>query len=144
MQGRNISSEGRGGWASYAAAVRRRTGLGKTDFGKRLNVDRGTIHRWETGQTRPGDPAILERFAATFALPLDEVLAAAGLRPDVAPPSAPANEPDPEIEEIIRSGLSERIKKELIEHVMLQRARDEERRIEDLRRMIRLAGGKAS
>ena len=33
----------------------RRRGLNKAEFGRLVGVDRGTVHRWETGQTRPDD-----------------------------------------------------------------------------------------
>jgi transcriptional regulator with XRE-family HTH domain len=109
-----------------------------------MKVDRVTVWRWENGQQKPEDADVVARLAAVLEVDLEEALAAAGLRPGIAAPTAPTREPDIEIEEIQRSGLPERVKAELIEHVMAQRTRDEQRRIEDLRRMIRLAGGKAS
>jgi transcriptional regulator with XRE-family HTH domain len=142
VQGRSIGSDSRGNWAAYAAAVRDGTGLGKTEFGRRIEVDRGTVHRWETGQTRPSDPEILERFAATFGLPIDDVLAAAGLRRDIDVPAEP--EPDPDVAMILASDLPDRIKRELIAHVTEQRERDEQRRVDEIRRMIRIAGGRVA
>lgn len=34
-------------------AFRARMGLNKREFAERLNVSRMTVHRWETGESRP-------------------------------------------------------------------------------------------
>lgn len=138
---RKTPEEQRQTWAAYVKKLRTAVGMSVRTFAERLGVDEATVWRYETARTKPHNPDVPERIAELFQIDLDEVLAAAGLRRDVQPPAEPTRTPDPEIDEIQRSGLPERTREELIEHVMQQRARDEERRIEDLRRMIRLAGG---
>lgn len=139
---RNGPDRRRQTWAAYIKAIREATGLSRAEMARRLDVDPSTIWRWETGRQKPESPDIPQHVAELFALDLDEVLAAAGLKPAVDPPTEPTREPDPEVEEIQRSGLPDRIKKELIEHILSQRERDEAARMENLRRMIRLAGGR--
>lgn len=139
---RKTPEEQRQAWAAYVKRLRAAASMSVRTFADRLGVDEATVWRYETARTKPHGPEVPERIAELFQLDLDEVLAAAGLRRDIPAPAEPTRAPDPEIDEIQRSGLPERIRRELVEHVMQQRARDEERRIEDLRRMIRLAGGR--
>ncbi len=137
----NPPPDAKGAWAAYVQAARVRLGLSKAEMGRKVGVDRGTVHRWETGQTRPDDGALLHRFAEVLGCDYDEVLAAAGLRRDVAAPSAPTLAQDPELEAILHSGLAPRVQQELIAYVFEQRASDEQRRREWVRRLIRAAGG---
>jgi transcriptional regulator with XRE-family HTH domain len=140
---RNTPAEQRRVWATYVKALRAATGMSGRALADRLGTNPATIWRWETAKTKPESPAVPERIAELFRLDLDEVLTAAGLKPATEEaPTEPTREPDPEVEEIQRSGLPDRIKKELIEHILSQRERDEAARMENLRRMIRLAGGR--
>ena len=52
-----------------------------------------------------------------------------------------AVESDPEIAAVVTSGVGERAQAEIIESIVERRHRDEERRMFDTERMIRLAGG---
>lgn len=138
------ASEVRQSWASYITALRRTTGVSRAELARRLDVDPTTIWRWETAKQKPESTAIPEALAQLFRLDLDEVLSAAGFRPDQELPAEPTTERDPEIEAILNSGLPGRIQKELIEFVEHEREQDEQRRLERLRRSIRLAGGKVA
>lgn len=141
---RNTPSNSRGTWATYVEAARARLGVTKAEFGRRIGVDRGTVHRWATGQTRPGDGELLHRFAEVLGYDLDEVLAAAGLKVVVEAPTAPTREADPELEAILLSGLDARVQQELIRYIEHQRDQDRDRRLDNLRTAIRLAGGKTA
>lgn len=136
---RNTGGMNRGTWATYAQAAREGAGLSKSELGRRLGVDRATIHRWETGQTRPDVIDVVVKFADVLTLDLDEVVAAAGMSPTRQAPEKPTREPDPELEEILASSLPDRVKQDLIEHVLEQRQRDHERRMAEIQRMIRIA-----
>lgn len=109
--------------------------LSKAEFARRIGVDRGTINRWEAGQTKPTDVEILIRLSRTFRLDYDEVLAAAGFKPVVEQPTA---EPvrDEEAEEIMASNLPLSIRKELLVVLEEERERDRQRRMENMRRLI--------
>lgn len=51
---------------------------------------------------------------------------------------------DPEIAEILVSGLPDDVQQALIEEVLDERKRDQENRMRNVRRMIRLAGGEVA
>ena len=59
------------------------------ELARRLQVDRATIWRWETGKQKPEGIEVIQVFADLFGIGLDEALAAAGLRPDDAPRTEP-------------------------------------------------------
>lgn len=101
---RNTSTPGRGNWATYVTATRERVGMSKADLARRLGVDRGTVHRWEAGQNRPEDAAVVTAFADLFGLDVDEALTAAGLRLSPTPASRPTKEVplDPDVKLIMR------------------------------------------
>jgi transcriptional regulator with XRE-family HTH domain len=109
--------------------------LNKAEFARRIGVDRGTINRWETGQTKPTDVEILNALARVFQLDYGEVLAAAGFRPVS---EAPKPEPprDEEAEEIMRSNLPLAIKRDLLQVLAEERERDKQRRMEHIRRLM--------
>lgn len=130
-------------WATYIGAVREGTLLSKAEFARRIGVDRGTINRWENGQTKPTDVAILMRLARTFQLDLDDVFGAAGFRPE-AEVEAPAPERDEEAEEIMASNLPPSIKRELLQVLAEERERDKQRRLEQMRRLIAAQRRRAS
>lgn len=98
----NTSASRRDTWAALVASVREAAGMSKVELARRLGVDRATISRWEQGLNRPEHPDIVARFAELFALDLDDVLAAAGLRPAVQRP--PRQEPpmDPDVLKLLR------------------------------------------
>lgn len=101
---RNTPTPERGNWATYVTATRERVGMSKAELGRRLGVDRGTVHRWEAGQNRPEDAAVVTAFANLFGLDVDEALTAAGLRLGTAPVSRPTKEVplDPDLKIIMR------------------------------------------
>lgn len=104
VQVRNTSPQDRGAWATLVTQTRERVGLGKSELARRLGVDRGTVHRWETGQSRPEDAATVQAFADLFGLDVDEVLATAGLRIGAPSPGRSTSEPplDPDLVIIMR------------------------------------------
>lgn len=98
---RDTTGPGRGTWAALVRKVRGNMEI--SAFARRLGVDRGTVHRWETGQTVPRGPEVVQRFAALFGLDLDQTLTVAGLRPatdEVAP--TPEMRWDPDVMELQR------------------------------------------
>lgn len=101
---RNTSSPERGTWAALVTETRERTGMTKSELARRLKIDRGTVHRWETGKNRPEDAATVHAFAELFGLDVDEVLAVAGLRIGAPPAGRPVSEPplDPDLLIIMR------------------------------------------
>ena len=137
---RNATEAERGAWATYTRAAREQRGMSQTALAQRTGIDRVTIWRWENSKQRPDDPDVIARWASALAIDANEAMAAAGLRPGVTPPREPARR-DEAIEMIRQSSLPDRVKRELIKHVQEQRQQDEQRRVEDLRRTIRLAGG---
>lgn len=104
MHVRNTLPPERGNWATYVATVRERVGMSKAELARRLGIDRGTVHRWETGKNRPEDPAVVQAFAELFGLDVDEALIAAGLRLGATTVRTPTSEPplDPDLKIIMR------------------------------------------
>lgn len=141
MRMRN-ADEQRKAWGIYFAALREATGLSQKAFGERISVDPATVWRYENGRQKPESTEVPERIHAAFGIPLDEVMAAAGLKPDFVAPTTPSNVVDVEIERVRRSGLSRRIQKQLEDHIERERQRDLERRMAQTEFMIRNAGGK--
>lgn len=83
---RNTSSPG--SWATYVTETRQRVGMSKSELARRLGIDRGTVHRWESGQNRPEDAVVVTAFAELFGLNADDALTAAGLRLETTPQAA--------------------------------------------------------
>lgn len=136
---RNTSGQQRGTWATYAKAAREGALFSKAELSRRLQVDRGTIHRWESGATRPENPEVVQAFAQLLGLDLDEALAAAGLRPGVEAPAEPTREVDEEIE-LVRTDpkLDADMKRRIIGLILERRERDKAAALEETRRMIDL------
>ena len=96
MRMRNTDGAERGRWATFVATIRRAMSLDKTAFGRRIGVDRGTVHRWESGRFRPKSADDVARFAEGTGVDLHEALAAAGFIPSA--PERPARPPlDPDL-----------------------------------------------
>lgn len=129
---RNAEPDERGTWAAYAQAARERAGLGKTEVARLIGKDRATIHRWETGRSRPEDSAVVAAYAEALRLNLDEALAAAGMRPGVAPPAEPTQEVDEELDLILRSNVSPDMKRRMIARLEHLREQDRRRRMDDI------------
>lgn len=120
-------------WARYITAVRAATGLSRAQFARRLGIDPATAWRWEQAQMKPENTGICETIASTYAVDLDDVLDAAGLRGgEPEPPTAPVHDPDPEIRLIQQSELPDDIKDVLIDHVREQRAEELRRRAREI------------
>lgn len=134
---RNTSGSERGSWATYVRAAREGVLMSKAELGRRLGKDRGTIHRWETGQNTPEDAEVVSAFADVFGLDLDEALAAAGLRPGSAAPAEPTRERDEEIELILKAPVDDRTKQLMLERLYELRERDKQRRMEDIQFLIK-------
>lgn len=117
--------------------------LGKTELARQLGIDRGTVHRWEIGRTRPEDPELVRRIAEVLRLDLDEALAAAGMLPGrEAPRVATRHESadERELRVIWESDLPEGLKRRLIEHVKARQERDRLARMQDVRVIAEAAG----
>lgn len=134
----------RGTWPAYVKAAREGAGLTKTELGRRVGVDRGTVARWESGQRKPDSPAVVATVADVLGLDREEALAAAGFRPGAAAPPEPTRAPDPELDRIRRSKLSPAGKARLIARITErrqqeeeQRKREQEQRLADLEDLIR-------
>lgn len=134
---RNTSGPERGNWATYARTARETAGISKAEIARRLRVDRGTVHRWETGQTRPEDANVVQAFASLFALDLDEALSAAGMRPGER---VDAPLPVDEELELVRTDpkLSNRMKARIITIIMERRERQRAESLAETRRLIEL------
>lgn len=94
-----------GGWASYVRAAREHAKLTRPALAVAMGVQRSTIYRWETTNTRPEQADVVARFARETGVNLDEALAAAGLRPGVVAPDRPAQQElpmDPQVAELNR------------------------------------------
>lgn len=116
--------------------LRTSTGMSRPELARRLSVDPTTVWRWETGRQKPESTAVPEALAALFRLDLDEVLAAAGLRPDPPAVVEPPEERDEEMELILTAKVNERMKMRMIERLLELRERDKQRRMEDIRYIL--------
>lgn len=78
--------------------------MNKAELARRLGVDRGTIGRWEAGESRPEKAPVVEAFAELFGLNADEALVAAGLRTSTTTPTRSARDVplDPDLKIIMR------------------------------------------
>lgn len=99
-------------WAAYVTALREAAGLSKADFGRRLGVDRTTVHRWENGRSRPDNPAIVQRLAAMFGVDLEQALSLAGLRPADEEPVETPPPLDPDLKALVRKLASPHVSPE--------------------------------
>lgn len=100
---RNTRSGERGAWATFVQESRQAFGWSKAELARQLGVDRGTVHRWETGQTRPEDAELVARAADVLDVDQDEALAAAGMRPAAASTTRPSRPPlDPDLALLMR------------------------------------------
>lgn len=133
---RHMPPAARDSWATYVEAARERARLSKAELGRRIQVSRETVSRWESGHHRPESADVVARFAAVLKLDLTEALAAAGLRPDVTAPARPAEPADRVLDRIRASNLADPVKKQLIERELVRRAREEQARLEDVDLLI--------
>jgi transcriptional regulator with XRE-family HTH domain len=78
--------------------------MSQVELARQLGVDRVTVYRWESGKQRPENLAIVQRVAEVLELPVDEVLAAAGLLLGTPAPTKPSREPPmpPELLDVLR------------------------------------------
>lgn len=134
---RNTSGPERDNWATYARTARENAGLSKMALARRLGIDRATIHRWETGQTRPDDALTVQAWAAVFGIDLDDALVAAGLRPGELPDVPEVV--DPEIE-LVRTDpeLDPEMKIRIVTLIMDRRAREREASLAETQQLIRI------
>jgi hypothetical protein len=95
-------------------------------------VDRTTVFRWETQRARPESAELVQAVAEALGVDLDEALAAAGLKPGIAPPVEPTREHDEEMEMILTAPVDPATKKKMVDRLLELRERDKQRRMEDL------------
>lgn len=138
---RNTSEDPRSAWAAFARAAREQQRVSQSELARRLDVERSTIWRWETGKQRPESIDIVTKFAEVLNIELDEALAAAGLKPGATPPREPSREPDEEIDLVMTDPrLSDDMKQRIVKLILERRERDRVAAIEETRRMIDLFG----
>lgn len=134
---RNTTEPQRHTWAQFAKSARGR--INQSELARRLGVDRATIYRWETGQQRPENADTVARFARITDVDIDEALAAAGLKPDVEPPTEPTRELDEDEQVIMRAPVDDALKQLMLRKLHERRERDRQQRIADFETMIELA-----
>lgn len=134
---RNTRDLQRGAWATFAKNAREGAAVSQSELARRLGIDRVTVYRWETGKQRPENVAVVQAFARALNIPVEEALAAAGLLPSAKPPMEPTRDPDPELDRIRRSKLSNAAKARLIQRITERREREQQARLADLEDLIR-------
>lgn len=136
---RNTPAEQRGTWATFAKAARTGARMSQSELARRLNVERTTVWRWETGKQKPESADMVAAFARILDIDLDEALAAAGLRPGVTAPAEPTREVDEEIDLVRRNpNLTEQQKMQIVKVILARRERERVAAIEETRRMIEI------
>jgi transcriptional regulator with XRE-family HTH domain len=136
---RNTPGEQRNTWATFAKAAREGARMSQSELARRLDMERTTIWRWETGKQRPESADVVAAFADVLDIDLDEALAAAGLRPGATALAEPTRERDEEIELVASDpDLDDAMKQRIIDMILDRRERDRASGIEDTRRVIRL------
>ena len=133
---RNTPEDARGAWATFARIARERAGVSQSELARRMDTDRTTIWRWENGRQKPENPVMVVDFARVTGVELSEAMAAAGLVPDVEPPTEPTREADEEMDLILQSKVSPAMKKYMIDRLLDLRERDKQRRMEDIRFLL--------
>lgn len=134
------TSELRAIWAEYVRRLRDATGLSRPELARRLSVDPATVWRWETEKQKPESPDIPQAIARLFGLDVDEVLAAAGLKPESGPsPAEPTLELDEEIE-LVRTdpNLDPDMKVMIVDMIIERREHDRQAALAETRRLIEM------
>lgn len=133
------TSELRAVWAEYVRRLRDATGISRPELARRLSVDPATVWRWETQKQKPESPDIPQAIARLFGLDVDEVLAAAGLKPESAAPAEPTLELDEEIE-LVRTdpNLDPDMKIRIVSLIMDRRARERQDGLTETQQLIDL------
>ena len=136
---RNTPAEQRGTWATFAKAAREGARMSQAELARRLNVERTTVWRWETGKQKPESADMVAAFARILGIDVDEALAAASLRPGVTAPAEPTREVDEEIDLVRRNpNLSEQRKMQIVKVILERRERERATALEETRRMIEI------
>jgi len=99
--GVRVRNMGVGDWATLVKKMRDATKMTGAELSRRLNVDRATIWRWESGRQRPEDPNKVKEFAELFGLDVEDVLRIAGLRPAGEPVGDVPAPMDPDLEALL-------------------------------------------
>jgi|ADGO01.1.fsa_nt_gi Helix-turn-helix. len=133
---RHTSAGQRDAWAAWLKGAREAAGLSITELGRRIGIARETVSRWESRSQRPESADLVVAVARELGANPDDALSAAGMRPGTTPPPPPQRPADPELDTIRESRLSPERKKQLIEWVLMRRARDEQARLDDLRHLM--------
>jgi transcriptional regulator with XRE-family HTH domain len=118
------AGERREAWAKYVRQIREASGISGAAMARRLDVSEAAVSRWTKGQQAPETVDVLERFAALFALDLDEVLEAASMKAGGDDSAEPVPEYDAEVERIINDRtLNEASKEYLLDVLTTERDR---------------------
>lgn len=126
-------------WATYVRKLREATHISRPELARRLGVDPATVWRWETEKQKPESPDIPEAIARLFALDINEVMAAAGLRP-MSSDDHVAIEPYDEEIELVRTdpNLDEDMKARIVAIILERRVRDRAASLAETHRLIDL------
>lgn len=118
-----------GAWGAYLEALPRRTGKTVKQLAADAGVARGTWYKWISGAMGATVSNVL-RVAAAAGDPAEVALRAAGGR-------LLGEDDDPQIRDIIDSGLPEDVKQELIAYVVEERQRASDQIARQVEMMIR-------
>ena len=130
------NTTGADNWPAYAKRAREAAvpKVTQSELARRMETDRSTVWRWEHGRQKPDTPDIVVRFADVLGLDREEALAAAGFRPDLAPPVSPKL--DEEVELVLAAKVDEDTRREALEQLYRMQIRDRKRRMEDIEEFI--------
>lgn len=137
---RNTPRDERNRWATFAKAARIGAHMTQAELARRLDIERTTVWRWETGRQKPESADNVANFARVLGINLDEALAAASLRPGIEAPTEPTREPDEEIDLILTAPVDDETRKVMMQRLLDQRERDKRRRLEEIRFIIGIEG----
>lgn len=125
-------------WGEYVRQLRKATGISRPELARRLGINPSSVWRWEERGARPESPDVPEALANLFHLDLDDVLAAAGLRPRAEAPE-PTVEVDDEVQLVLDDDdLPPRMKTRIIGMIHERREREKQAAIEETRNVINL------
>jgi transposase-like protein len=128
-------------WGRYLREMTSRPGWNVARLARDSGINRSTIHEWMRWGGKSLTVASVLAVAKGLDVDPEEALLAAG---NVLYRAGHVPADEPEIAEILVSGLPEDVQQALIEAVIDERKRDQQNRLTNVRRMIRLAGGEAA
>lgn len=131
-------------WAALLRElIQQETGGNKAQFAVNIRVDRRTVTRWLAGDVSVSEESV-RTVARELGLPIGDLLVKLGYYTEADLPSEPIAErlvveDDDAIKLIRESGAPPSLKRELIEHLLAQRAEHERQRLAEAERMLAIA-----